>query len=132
MKVTMNHVAVIADDARALADFYSNVIGLPVAMDSAAQQGGANISHRLKLGDHELHIVPNDEELARQLGGSIDQARPHFAYTVENAEQRDELIQRLSDADVKWVDWSPNGVPDKNQVFFLDPGNNLIKIQVAE
>jgi catechol 2,3-dioxygenase-like lactoylglutathione lyase family enzyme len=132
MKVTMNHVAVIADDARALADFYSNVIGLPPAMDPAIQQGDAKTPHRLKLGDHELHVVPNDEDLAKQLGGSIDKARPHFAYTVETVEQRDELIQRLSDADVKWVDWSPSGVPDKNQVFFLDPGNNLIKVQVAE
>lgn len=37
MKVSMNHVAVMADDARALADFYKNVIGLEPVVAPEAQ-----------------------------------------------------------------------------------------------
>jgi catechol 2,3-dioxygenase-like lactoylglutathione lyase family enzyme len=131
MKVSMNHVAVMADDARALAEFYRDVIGLEPVVAPAAQNVDPNSYKWLKLGDHELHVVERDTELAKRLGVSIDPINAHFAFTVESVERREELIQRLTEAGVKWMDWSPHGIPGKYQLFFLDPGNNLIEFQVS-
>lgn len=131
MKVTMNHVAVMADDTRALADFYRDVIGLPPVVPPAAQDAKPEANKWLQLGDHELHVVQRDPDLAARLGSGVDPINAHFAFSVESAELRKELVQRLTEAGVKWVDWSPLGVPDKSRAFFLDPGNNLIEILVA-
>jgi glyoxylase I family protein len=132
LKISMNHVAVMADDARALAEFYRDVVGLEPVAAPAAQSVNPDSYTRLKLGDHELHVVERDPELARRLGVGIDPIKAHFAFAVESVERRAELIKCLTDAGVKWLDWAPHGVPGKHQIFFLDPGNNLIEFQVDE
>lgn len=131
MKVSMNHVAVMADDARALADFYKNVIGLEPVVAPEAQNVNPDSYKWLKLGEHELHVVERDEHLAKNLGVNIDPIKAHFAFTVESTETREELIKRLQGAGIEWMDWSPHGIPGKYQLFFRDPGGNLIEFQVS-
>jgi catechol 2,3-dioxygenase-like lactoylglutathione lyase family enzyme len=131
MKISMNHVAVMADDARQLAAFYRDVVGLEPVVAPAAQHVNPDSYKWLKLGDHELHIVQRDDQLATRLGVNIDPIKAHFAFSVESMESREELIDRLTKAGVKWMDWSPHGIPGKYQLFFLDPGGNLIEFQVV-
>jgi glyoxylase I family protein len=131
VKVRMDHVAIVADNARELATFYREVVGLEPLVAPAAQSIDGDDYRWLKMGNQELHIMQRDDALDERLGVSINPIRLHFGFSIESTETRQELIEKLTGLGMKWMDWSPHGIPGKHQLFFVDPGGNLIEIQVS-
>ena len=133
MKLKVNHVAVAGDDARGLATFYREVIGLEPMHTPAAQTEliDPDSYKWLRIGDVELHVVQKDDTLAPRLALNIDPLAAHFAFEVASVEEIREITARLTKAGVKWMDWSKHGIPGKEQVFMVDPGGNLVEFQLA-
>jgi catechol 2,3-dioxygenase-like lactoylglutathione lyase family enzyme len=131
MKLKINHVAVMADDAKEVSKFYREVLGLEPMHTPAATEIDVDTYRWLKAGNSEIHIVQRDDTVAPRLGLSIDPMKAHFAFECESVEQIREITERLSAAGVKWIDWSPHGIPGKHQVFMIDPGGNLVEFQLG-
>jgi catechol 2,3-dioxygenase-like lactoylglutathione lyase family enzyme len=133
MTLKVNHVAVAGDDARALATFYREVIGLEPMYTPAAQTEliDPDSYKWLRIGDLELHVVQKDETMAPRLALDIDPLAAHFAFEVESKEKIREISERLTKAGVKWIDWSKHGIPGKEQIFMVDPGGNLVEFQLG-
>ena len=131
LNMKLNHVAIIADDAKALASFYREVIGLEPAVTLGAQSVNPDSYKWLKLGDLELHMIQKNDELARELGVDINPLRNHFAIEVESIEGLKEIAERLTKAGIQWMDWSPHGVPGLHQMFMIDPGGNLVEFHLG-
>lgn len=127
MKLKLGHITVGADNARAVADFYRNVIGLEPVVTPNAQNVDPNAYKWLKFGGTELHIVERDPSLHKRLGVSIDPMAPHLAIELESVEEIQAMADRLTKAGVQWMDWSPHGIPGRHQMFMVDPGGNLIE-----
>jgi catechol 2,3-dioxygenase-like lactoylglutathione lyase family enzyme len=127
MKLNVNHITIGSDNARELASFYLNVVGLQPTITPGAKNVDPNSYKWLKLGDKELHIVERDKSIAERLGVNIDPMNPHLAIDVETVEELHDLRDRLVKSGVKWMDWSPHGIPGKHQIFIVDPGGNLIE-----
>ncbi len=131
MALRLNHVAVMADSAHDLVAFYREVIGLEPMVAPGAQSMDPNSFKWLRLGGHELHVVQRDDSLAPRLKLSIDPLKAHYAIEVDSVEEIEAVKKRLTDANVRWIDWSPHGIPGKHQVFMVDPGGNLVEFQLA-
>jgi catechol 2,3-dioxygenase-like lactoylglutathione lyase family enzyme len=127
MKLSLGHITVGADNARTVADFYRNVIGLEPVATPGATSVDPNSYKWLKLGNTELHIVERDKSLHQRLGVSIDPMAPHLAIELDSVEDIHAMADRLTKAGVDWMDWSPHGIPGRHQMFMIDPGGNLIE-----
>lgn len=132
MKLRLNHVAIIADDAKELATFYREVIGLEPVVTGNAQSVDPNSYKWLKLGDNELHMIQRNDELAKRLGVEINPLRNHFAIDVDSVEGITKITEKLTEAGIQWMDWSPHGIPGRHQVFMVDPAGNIVEFQLAE
>jgi catechol 2,3-dioxygenase-like lactoylglutathione lyase family enzyme len=131
MKLRINHVAIMADDAKDLSKFYREVLGLEPTHTPSATEINLDTYKWLRAGDSEIHIVGRDDTVAKRLGLEIDPMKSHFAFECESPEQIREITDRLTKAGVKWIDWSPYGIPGKHQVFMIDPGGNLVEFQLG-
>lgn len=131
MKLKLNHVAVMADNSHELAAFYREVVGLDPMVTPGAKSVDPNSYKWLKVGEQELHVVQRDDALAPRLALEIDPLKAHFAFEVDSVEGIREITERLTEAGVKWMDWSPHGIPGKHQVFMVDPGGNLVEFQLG-
>lgn len=127
MNPRLGHVTVGGKNARAVADFYRTVIGLEPAVTLGAQNVDPNSYKWLKLGDTELHIVELDTSMHERLGLAINPMNPHVAIELDSAEEIREMADRLTKAGIKWIDFSPHGIPGRHQMFMVDPGGNLVE-----
>lgn len=127
MKLKLGHITVGADNAHTVADFYRNVIGLEPAATLGARSVDPNSYKWLKLGETELHVVERDKSVQERLGLPIDPMAPHIAIELDSVEEIHAMADRLTQAGVKWMDWSPHGIPGRHQMFMVDPGGNLIE-----
>jgi catechol 2,3-dioxygenase-like lactoylglutathione lyase family enzyme len=131
MKFKLNHIAVMADDSKEVAKFYRDVLGFEPIHTPGAKSIDVDTYKWLKLDGGEVHIVQRDDALAPRLNLEIDPLKAHFAIECESVEQIREITERLTKAGVKWMDWSPHGIPGKHQVFMIDPGGNLVEFQLG-
>lgn len=131
MNLKLNHIAVMADNSSEVSKFYRDVLDFEPIYTPGAASVDLDTYKWLKMDGGELHIVGRDPNLAKDLGVSIDPMHAHFAIECESAEQIRKITERLTAAGVKWMDWSPHGIPGKHQVFMIDPGGNLVEFQLG-
>jgi catechol 2,3-dioxygenase-like lactoylglutathione lyase family enzyme len=131
MAMRLNHVTLGTDNARALSDFYRNVVGLEPTLTLAAQSVNPDAYKWFKIGDKELHIVERDESIAERLSVPFSPLKTHIAIEVDSLEEIEQLTERLTKAGVQWMDWSMHGIAGKGQTFMIDLGGNVVEFQVA-
>jgi catechol 2,3-dioxygenase-like lactoylglutathione lyase family enzyme len=131
MELKLNHVAVMADESGPLARFYREVLDFEPIHTPGATSIDVDTYKWLKMEEGEIHIVERDDTVAPRLGLDVDPMKAHFAIECQSVEQIREITERLTKAGVKWIDWSPYGIPGKHQVFMLEPSGNLVEFQLG-
>lgn len=123
----IQHVGVVARDVERLAAFYRDVVGLEAMSTPAAQSGRMPPFSWLRMGDHELHVVGRDDDLARDLGITINPSlQPHFAVRIDDLAA---LKRRLDESETEWIDWGRLGIRGLNQIFVRDPDGNVVEFE---
>ena len=87
MKLKIQHVAVMADDAKELSEFYREVLELEPIHTPAATEIDVDTYRWLKAGDSEIDIVQRDDTVAPRLALSIDPMKAHYAFECESSKK---------------------------------------------
>ncbi|BAU55047.1 VOC family protein [Mucilaginibacter gotjawali] len=119
---TSDHVALYVKDLKKSADFYENVMMLPVIPEPF--HDGKHVW--LRTGEHsQLHLIQGAAEVTEH------DINSHFAYTVPNLA---DFTKHLDQMQVKYGNWKqdsknpqlrPDGV---KQVYLQDPDNIWIEV----
>lgn len=124
---TFRHAGIVANDVDRLAAFYEDVIGLESIATPKAQSPRMMPFRWLGLGEHELHIVQRDPDIARDLGLSINPSlQTHFALLVDDLAA---LKGRLTESETEWIEWGGVGIRGLNQIFVRDPDGNVVEFE---
>jgi catechol-2,3-dioxygenase len=114
MKLKLAVITLWAEDVNQMADFYQNVLGLPLL---TVDRGRPHFDY----GGGYLIILPG-QPYKRQ--DSTQSRFPVIAFAVENL---DEFIHRLNLYNIE-MPWGVEEDQDSRWVMFYDPGGNLIEV----
>jgi catechol-2,3-dioxygenase len=114
MKLKLAVVTLWAEDVHLTADFYRDVLGLPVLMMDRGRP-------HFDLGGVYLVILPGQPH---KLEDSMQTRFPVLAFAVTDL---DMVVHQLNSQGVK-MSWGIEEDSDSRWVMFSDPGGNLLEI----
>ena len=134
MKLKLHHINLSTNNVLGMDQFYRNVLGLKAETDGLPvlekKKGYDGDVAFVSDGHIQTHLAQRDLNICFRTGHTINPVeRGHIAYRT------DDLVAfkaRLTANGISFSDWGETAVEGWHQIFFYDPGGNIIEVhQVA-